>query len=74
MAVWALYYLSNKKKFSCKEDSQFIMINKKKFTTDHNFYYPYDLFCYYSLNIHRLIKNEVKGFNINIPVEYRYIN
>jgi hypothetical protein len=72
-AVWALYYLSSKKKFGCKEESQFLMINVKEGTTQQNYFYPYGLFSFYALRIF----NQLRKFNANhgviLPAEYRFV-
>lgn len=72
-AVWALYYLSNKKKFGCLEDSQFIMINVEEGTTQQNFYYPYGLFGFYALKIFNQLKELYSKQGISLPIEYRFV-
>ena len=72
-AVWALYYLSNKKKFGCKEDSQFLMINAKEGTTQQNYFYPYGIFAFYALRIFNKLKELFALHGISLPVEYRFV-
>lgn len=72
-AIWALYYLSNKKKFSCKEDSQFLMINAKEGTTQQNYFYPYGLFTFYALQIYRRLKELYDKNALVLPTEYRFV-
>lgn len=72
-AVWALYYLSNKKKFGCKEDSQFLMINAKEGTTQQNYFYPYGIFAFYALRIFNKLKELYALQGISLPVEYRFV-
>jgi hypothetical protein len=72
-AIWALYYLSNKKKFGCKEDSQFLMINAKEGTTQQNYFYPYGLFSFYALRIFSKIKEFYKRNTLVLPTEYRFV-
>lgn len=72
-AVWALYYLSSKKIFDCKEDSQFLMINVKEGTTQQNYFYPYGLFAFYALKIFNLLKLLYAKEGISIPIEYRFV-
>jgi hypothetical protein len=72
-AIWALWYFTNKKKFNCKEDSEFLMIDLKYLTTQQNYFYPYDLFSYYALNIFQLIKKEFLKYDLEIPNDYRYV-
>jgi len=72
-AVWALYYLSNKKKFGCKEDSQFLMINAKEGTTQQNYFYPYGIFAFYALRVFNKLKELYALQGISLPVEYRFV-
>lgn len=71
-AVWALYYLSSKKKFGCKEDSQFLMINADEGTTQQNYFYPYSLFAFYALRIFNKLKELYAKNGISLPIEYRF--
>ena len=71
-AVWALYYLSSKKKFGCKEDSQFLMINVDEGTTQQNYFYPYSLFAFYALRIFNKLKELYAKHGISLPIEYRF--
>ena len=72
-AVWALYYLSNKKKFGCKEDSQFLMINADEGTTQQNYFYPYGIFAFYALRIFNTLKELYAKNGISLPIEYRFV-
>ena len=73
-AVWALYYLSNKKNFGCKEDSQFLMINADEGTTQQNYFYPYGLFASYALRIYHQLKRLCAANQISpLPVNYRFV-
>lgn len=72
-AVWALYYLSSKKKFGCKEDSQFLMINADEGTTQQNYFYPYGLFAFYALRIFNKLKALYAIHGISLPTEYRFV-
>ena len=72
-AVWALYYLSSKKKFGCKEDSQFLMINVDEGTTQQNYFYPYGLFSFYALRIFNKLKELHAKHGISLPTEYRFV-
>ena len=73
-AVWALWYLTDKKKFGCKEDSEFLMINVKESTTQQNYFYPYALFSFYALEIYRFLKKLILGQSVNISEKQRFIN
>lgn len=72
-AVWALYYLSSKKSFGCKEDSQFLMINSDEGTTQQNYFYPYGLFAFYALRIFNKLKELFALQGVSLPIEYRFI-
>lgn len=72
-AIWALWYLTNKKTFGCKEDSEFLMIERKKNITQQNYFYPYDLFGFYALKIYLMLKKEAEKVDVRIPIEYRYV-
>lgn len=72
-AVWALYYLSSKKKFGCKEDSQFLMINADEGTTQQNYFYPYGLFAFYALRIYYKLKELYAKHGISLPIEFRFV-
>lgn len=71
-AVWALYYLSNKKRLGCKEDSQFLMINADEGTTQQNYFYPYGLFAFYTLRVFNKLKELFALQGISLPIEYRF--
>ena len=72
-SIWALWYLTNKEKFECKEDSEFLMIKIKDNITQQNFFYPYDLFTYYSIKIFGFIREELLKYNVVMPIEYSFI-
>lgn len=72
-ALWALWYLTGKHHFGCKQDSEFLMIDVKKSITQQNYFYPYDLFTVYALEIWRLINAELKKSRIPFGREYRYV-
>ena len=72
-AVWALYYLSNKKRFGCKEDSQFLMINADEGTTQQNYFYPYGIFAFYALRIFNKLKELYAINGISLPIEHRFV-
>lgn len=72
-AVWALYYLSNKKSFGCTQDSQFLMINIEQGTTQQNYFYPYGLFAFYALRIFSKLKELYVKHGISLPIEHRFV-
>ena len=72
-AVWALWYLTSKKKFGCKQDSEFLMINTKDNTTQQNYFYPYDLFSFYAVKILEQLKKEYFKIGVNFDEKYRFV-
>ena len=72
-ALWALWYLTNKKSFGCETDSEFLMIDIDKVITQQNYFYPYQLFAYYAFYIYKLLKEKAQSLGVDINPEYRYI-
>lgn len=72
-SIWALWYLSDKKHFGCKEDSQFLMINQDHGQTQQNYFYPYGLFSFYALEIYRELRSIFKVLGAGINEYERFI-
>jgi hypothetical protein len=72
-ALWALYYLTDKKHFNCKQDSEFLMINVEAGTTQQNYFYPYGLFAFYALKIYEELKKIYAKNGISLSIEYRFV-
>ena len=72
-AIWALYFLSKQKNFGCRMDSEFLMIDTKKITTQQNYFYPYELFSYYADVIYDLICNKAVEYDVHINPDYKYV-
>ena len=72
-SIWALWYLTDKKNFACKQDSEFLMIDIDKSITQQNYFYPYELFTFYAHQIFQLINAKVKNNEVYIDLEYRYV-
>lgn len=72
-AVWALWYITDKKPFSCKQDSEFLMIELNDSITQQNYFYPYDLFSFYAIQILSLLKTEAKNNGVEIPEQYKFV-
>lgn len=72
-ALWALWYLTNKNDFGFKDGSEFLMIDVDKGSTQQNYHYPYDLFCFYALNVYLLLKEACNREGIILQNKYRYI-
>lgn len=72
-AIWALWYLSGQKAFGCDMDSEFLMIDVDKATTQQNYNYPYELFSYYAYELYKMLKAKAVELETDIPDEYRYV-
>lgn len=72
-AIWALWYLSDKKTFDCKQDSEFLMIDVDKSITQQNYFYPYELFTFYAHQIYQMLKQKADANNVYINPENRYV-
>lgn len=72
-ALWALWYLTDKKSFGCQTDSEFLMIDVEKSITQQNYFYPYGLFTLYAQDISCLLKQKAVSMNVFIDPDYRYV-
>ena len=72
-AIWALWYLSDKKVIDCKYDSEFLMIDTQKTITQQNYFYPYEIFAFYAHRIFQMLKEKAKENNVFLDPKYRYI-
>lgn len=72
-AIWALWYLTNKKTFGCKTDSEFLMIDLSKNTVQQNYFYPYQLFAFYAFEIYRMLRDKATEYDVSIDTDYRYV-
>lgn len=72
-AIWALWYLTNKKVFGCEMDSEFLMIDVERSITQQNYNYPYELFAYYAFEIYKLLKAKAVLLSTGIDDHYRYV-
>ncbi len=72
-ALWALWYLTQKKDFGCTMDSEFLMIDINKVITQQNYFYPYELFAFYALEIFKMLKSKAESMGIEIDIKYRYV-
>lgn len=73
MALWALWYLVDKDTFGCTMDSEFLMIDTDENITQQNYFYPYELFAFYALQIYLLIKKEADRLGVAMDVAYRFV-
>lgn len=72
-AIWALWYLTDKKDFGCKMASEFLMIDVKKCITQQNYFYPYQLFAFYAFEIYKLLRDKANAMGAYIDPDYRYV-
>lgn len=72
-AIWALWYLTNKKTFDCSQDSEFLMIDVEKSKTNQNYFYPYELFGFYAYNIYLLLEEKFNQYEVHLDANYRYV-
>lgn len=72
-AIWALWFLTEKKIIDTKMDSEFIMIDTQKTTTQQNYFYPYCLFSFYAINIYYLLKEKANELEVEFPDDYKYV-
>ena len=54
-------------------DSEFLMIDLKKNSIQQNYFYPYELFEFYALQIYLLIKEAAKLLGVEVNSEYRFV-
>lgn len=72
-AIWALWYLINKQTFGCKTDTEFLMIDLNKNIVQQNYFYPYQLFAYYAIEIYKMLRDKATEYNAYIDTDYRYV-
>jgi hypothetical protein len=72
-AVWSLYFLSGRKNFGLEDDSEFLMVQPKEGTCEQNYFYPAELFGFYSLCIFIMLKSNCEDLSITFFDRYRYI-
>ena len=72
-AIWALWYLTNKKTFGCHTGSEFLMIDPRKSITQQNYFYPYQLFAFYAFQIYKMLRDKATEYDAYIDPDYRYV-
>ena len=72
-AIWALWYLTNKKTFGCHTDSEFLMIDLSKNIVQQNYFYPYQLFAFYAFEIYKMLRDKATEYDAYIDPDYRYV-
>lgn len=72
-AVWALYFITNRKDFGLQDASEFLMVQPKYNTCEQNYFFPADLFGFYALKLYLMLKKACKEIRIDFSAENRYI-
>ena len=72
-AVWALYFLSGRKDFGLSDGSEFLMIQPDKGICEQNFFYPAELFGFYSLKVMLMLKAACRDAGVILRDHYRYV-
>lgn len=71
-AVWALYFLSGRKDFGLLDGSEFLMVDPDEGICEQNYFYPAELFGFYSLKIFLMLKAACKELKITFYDLNRY--
>ncbi len=72
-AVWALYFLSDRKDFGLMDGSEFMMVQAEQGTCEQNYFYPAHLFGFYALQTYLLLKDACREIDVRLQNRYRYI-
>lgn len=73
-AIWAYYFLSGRKDYGFKDYSEFLMVDATGGKgTQQNYYYRYDLFTWYGLQISLKLQEECRILDYPLTSRYRYI-
>lgn len=72
-AVWALYFLTDRKDYGFPDGSEFLMVEPDGSGTQQNFFYPYDLFTFYALHIYKQLKVLSEELRYFFWQRHRYI-
>jgi hypothetical protein len=70
-AIWALYFLTEHKDYGLKDGSEFLMIEETG--TQQNYFFPYDLFVFYSNQIYRELDRAATSAPCYLDPKYRYV-
>ncbi len=72
-AVWSLYFLSGRKDFGLEDGSEFLMVQANQGTCEQNYFYPAELFGFYSLKVYLLLKSACVDKGVLLNDTYRYV-
>lgn len=80
--VWSLYFLSDgtKQIKTPSKTSEFSMVKDETssktgiYEMEHNYFFPYEVFCIYTLRIYRLLTKKISSrFQKGYPSDYRFL-
>jgi len=72
-AIWALYFLTNRKSYGYEDDSEFLMIWRDGRGTQQNYFYQYDLFTYYAIQLFLLLESSSKQLGYILDHQFRFV-
>lgn len=74
-AIWAYYFLTGRKNYSFKDYSEFLMVDAADSGkgTQQNYFYPYDLFTWYGLQIYLKLQEACQTLGYPLTLSYRYV-
>jgi hypothetical protein len=70
---FGLFFLVNRQDYGFASGSEFLMIEPDGTGTHQNYYYPYDLFSFYALQLMKKLEEESKDQGYNLLDQYRYV-
>lgn len=82
MGIWSLYFLSDNdsKQATPTGTSEFCMVKDEThsktgiYEMEHNYFFPYEVFCIYSLRIYRMLTSRIsERFQKEFPCDYRFL-
>lgn len=70
-AIWAYYFLTDRKDYGLDDGSEFLMIEPEG--AQQNYFYSYHLFSYYALQLYLVLRNTCAGVGVHLARAYRYV-
>lgn len=70
-AVWALYFMTERKDYGFRDGPEFLMIQEDG--AQQNYFYPYELFTYYAHFLYRLLEQALVAEQIRPNKDYRFV-
>lgn len=72
-AIWACYFLVNRQDYGFPGGSEFLMIEPDGSGTQQNYFYPYDLFNYYAIQLFKILEEYSLAQSYHLSPQYRYV-